>query len=81
MSAPAWPTRAQARGWNVDRGVMAMAGAMTLLSVVLVALVSPWWLLLTAFVGLNLVQSSITGFCPAAVVLRRVGLGSGCAFR
>jgi hypothetical protein len=46
-----------------------------------VALVSPWWLLLTAFVGLNLLQSSITGFCPAAVIFRRVGLSSGCAFR
>ncbi|MGB0190406.1 MAG: YgaP-like transmembrane domain [Nocardioides sp.] len=37
--------------------------------------------MLTAFVGLNLLQSSVTGFCPAAVVLRRFGLTSGCAFR
>jgi hypothetical protein len=66
---------------NLDRAVLALAGTMILLSAVLAALVSPWWLLLTAFVGLNLLQSSITGFCPAAVVFRRFGVSSGCAFR
>ncbi|NYG57254.1 hypothetical protein BJ980_000177 [Nocardioides daedukensis] len=66
---------------NLGRAVLLLAGTMTLLSALLVALVSPWWLLLTAFVGLNLLQSSITGFCPAAVVFRRFGLSSGCAFR
>lgn len=65
---------------NLDRAVLLIAGTMTLLSALLVALLSPWWLLLTAFVGLNLVQSSITGFCPAAVILGRLGLTSGCAF-
>lgn len=65
---------------NLDRAVLALAGTMTLISVVLVALVSPWWLLLTAFVGLNLLQSSVTGFCPAAIVFRKLGLSSGCAF-
>ncbi len=66
---------------NLDRAVLLMAGTMTLLSALLAATLSPWWLLLTAFVGLNLVQSSITGFCPAAVVFRRLGVTSGCAFR
>ena len=66
---------------NVDRAVFAFAGVMILLSVALVYFVSPWWLLLTAFVGLNLLQSSITGFCPAAVVFRKLGLSSGCAFK
>ena len=66
---------------NLDRAVLLLAGTMTLLSVLLVALVSPWWLLLTAFVGLNLLPSSITGFCPAAVIFRRLGVSSGCAFR
>jgi hypothetical protein len=66
---------------NLDRAVLALAGTMILLSAVLAALVSPWWLLLTVFVGLNLLQSSITGFCPAAVVFRRLGVSSGCAFR
>ena len=66
---------------NIDRAVLAMAGTITLVSVLLAVLVSAWWLLLTAFVGLNLLQSSITGFCPAAVVFRRAGLTDGCAFR
>ncbi|GAB3195265.1 DUF2892 domain-containing protein [Nocardioides hungaricus] len=66
---------------NLDRAVLLLAGTMTLLSALLVALVSPWWLLLTAFVGLNLVQSSVTGFCPAAVIFRRLGVSNGCAFR
>ena len=66
---------------NLDRAVLLLAGTMTLLSAVLASLVSPWWLVLTAFVGLNLLQSSITGFCPAAVVFRRLGLSTGCAFR
>ena len=65
----------------VQGAVLLLAGTMTLLSALLVALVSPWWLLLTAFVGLNLLQSSITGFCPAAVIFRRLGVSSGCAFR
>jgi hypothetical protein len=65
---------------NLDRAVLTVAGTVTLLSVLLVALVSSWWLLLTAFVGLNLLQSSITGFCPAALVLRKLGVTTGCAF-
>ena len=66
---------------NIDRAVFAFAGVMILASVVLVYLVSPWWLLLTAFVGLNLLQSSVTGFCPAAMVFRKLGLPGGCAFK
>ena len=65
----------------MNLAVLLLAGTMTLLSALLVALVSPWWLLLTAFVGLNLLQSSITGFCPAAVIFRRLGVSNGCAFR
>lgn len=66
---------------NLDRAVLALAGTMVLISALLAAVVSPWWLLLTTFVGLNLLQSSITGFCPAAMIFRRFGLTSGCAFR
>lgn len=66
---------------NLDRAVLALAGTMVLLSVLLVATVSTWWLLLTAFVGLNLLQSSVTGFCPAALVFKRFGISGGCAFR
>jgi len=42
---------------------------------------SPWWLLLPAFAGLNLIQASFTGFCPAAIVFRRMGLKRGELFR
>ncbi|KQV67774.1 sulfurtransferase [Nocardioides sp. Root122] len=66
---------------NLDRAVLALAGTMTLISALLATLVSPWWLLLTAFAGLNLLQSAVTGICPAAAVLRRFGITSGCAFR
>ena len=65
---------------NLDRGVLAIAGTVVLVSVLLTVGVSTWWLLLTAFVGLNLLQSSITGFCPAALILQRFGVQSGCAF-
>lgn len=66
---------------NIDRAVMAFAGVMTLVSVALTQLVSPWWWLLTAFVGLNLLQASFTGFCPVAMLFRKLGVRSGCAFR
>ncbi|KAF1695271.1 YgaP family membrane protein [Pseudoxanthomonas koreensis] len=66
---------------NIDRAVLAFAGTMILASVALVYFVSPWWLLLTAFVGVNLLQSSVTGFCPTAVVLRKLGVSSGSAFK
>lgn len=66
---------------NLDRAVLSLAGTIILVSVLLSAFVSSWWLLLTAFVGLNLLQSSITGFCTAALIFRRLGLSSGCAFR
>jgi hypothetical protein len=53
---------------------------MVLVSVGLSLWFSLWWLLLTAFVGLNLLQASFTGFCPLAIVLRRMGVPVGCAF-
>ena len=65
---------------NVDRAVFAFAGMMVLLSLGLAWLVSPYALLLTAFVGANLMQSAFTGFCPAAIILRKLGLREGCAF-
>ena len=66
---------------NLDRAIFAFAGVMILGSLLLAHFVSPLWLRLTAFVGANLLQSSITGFCPAAIVFRRFGVRSGCAFR
>ena len=66
---------------NIDRAVMAFAGFVIVVSLVLAHFMSPWWLLLTLFVGLNLLQASFTGFCPMAIVLRRRGVKSGNAFR
>jgi hypothetical protein len=66
---------------HVDQAVSAFAGCMILLSVALAHFVSPLWLLLTAFIGLNLLQAAFTGFCPAAIVFRKLGLSAGCAFR
>ena len=63
---------------NIDRAVLAFAGAMVLLSAALSYFVSPMWLLLTCFVGVNLIQSSFTGFCPAAMVFKKLGVPGGC---
>lgn len=65
---------------NIDRAVLALAGSMVLLSVTLGWLLSPYWLLLTAFVGLNMLQAAFTGFCPAAAIFNRLGLNPGTAF-
>ncbi len=65
---------------TVDRAVFTLAGSMLLISVALAWLVSPYWLALTVFVGANLFQSGFTGFCPAAIVLRKLGLQEGPAF-
>jgi len=65
---------------TIDRAVLAFAGTMVLVSLALAHLHSPYWLLLTAFVGLNLFQASFTGFCPLAYVLKRLGVRSGGAF-
>jgi hypothetical protein len=65
---------------TIDRAVMAFAGCMILLSLALSQIMSPYWLLLTAFVGLNLLQSAFTGFCPAALLLKRLGVRPGAAF-
>ena len=59
---------------TVNSAVMALAGAMVLISLALAQLFSPWFLLLTTFVGLNLFQSAFTGFCPAAMIFKKLGL-------
>ena len=66
---------------SLDRAVMMFAGLMVLVSVALTHWVHPAWLWLTVFVGLNLMQASITGFCPAAMLFRRIGVRPGAAFR
>ena len=65
--------------WPLERVLFALAGSMTLLSVLLSALVSPWFLLLAAFVGLNQWLFVGVGSCPASLVLERVvGIERGC---
>ncbi len=66
---------------TIDRHVLLFAGALTLISLALGWLVSPVWLLVTAFMGFNLLQASQTGFCPLAWILKRMGVRSGGAFR
>ena len=66
---------------TIDRAVMAFAGLVVLASLGLAQLQSPMWLLLTAFVGLNLIQASFTGFCPAAMIFKRLGIKAGTAFQ
>ncbi len=66
---------------NLDRAVLAFAGIIVLSSLVLAWFFSPYWLALAAFAGLNMFQAAFTGFCPAAIVFRRLGLRAGCAFQ
>ena len=66
---------------TIDRAAMFVAGTATLLGVVLGWNVNPYWYLLSGFMGLNLMQASITGFCPAAMIFRAIGMKPGCAFQ
>lgn len=66
---------------TLERTIKLFAGFMVLLSVALTHFVNPNWVWLTVFVGFNLMQSSFTGFCPAAMVFRRLGVRSETAFR
>ncbi|WP_376696684.1 YgaP family membrane protein [Wenzhouxiangella sp. EGI_FJ10305] len=65
---------------NIDRLVFAIAGLMILLSLALSQIYSVYWLLLTAFVGINMLQASFTGFCPLAKILKSAGKQPGRAF-
>jgi len=65
---------------TIDKAVMAFAGTMVLVSLGLSQWHDGYWLLLTAFVGLNLLQAAFTGFCPAAMLFKRLGLRPGNAF-
>ena len=66
---------------SIDRMVMAFAGAMIGLSLVLYLVYSPYWLILTAFVGVNMFQAAFTGFCPLAIILKKAGFKPGMAFK
>ncbi len=65
---------------TLDAAVLRFAGVVVLASVILSVYVHPWWLGLTVFAGLNMIQASFTGFCPAAMIFRKLGVKPGCAF-
>lgn len=65
---------------SIDRVVFAFAGTMILLSLALSQIYSVYWLLLTAFVGLNMLQAAFTGLCPLAMILKKLGVQPGPAF-
>jgi hypothetical protein len=58
----------------MEQYIRAFAGTMILISLLLTVMFSQWWLLLTAFVGINLLQSAFTGFCPAEMILEKFGI-------
>ncbi|MFN3522744.1 MAG: DUF2892 domain-containing protein [Phenylobacterium sp.] len=66
---------------TLDRAVFIFAGFVVLTSVALAHYFSPWWLLLAVFAGLNMIQAAFTGFCPAAIVFKKLGVKPGPAFR
>ncbi|MDX8449472.1 MULTISPECIES: YgaP family membrane protein [Mesorhizobium] len=66
---------------TIDRAVLMFAGFMVLISVALGIYYSHYWFLLTAFAGLNMVQASVTGFCPAAMMFKKLGCKPGVAFK
>ena len=62
---------------TVDRIVHLVAGIMVLVGIALAHFVHPYWIILSAFVGLNLAQSGITNFCPLSSILRKAGVKEG----
>ncbi|AHM02938.1 Rhodanese-related protein sulfurtransferase [Roseibacterium elongatum DSM 19469] len=65
---------------SLDRAVLAFAGVMILLSVALTVWVSPLFMWFTVFIGLNMLQSAFTGWCPAVIVFKKLGVKEGHAF-
>ena len=60
---------------KLENAIRILAGTMVLISISLAHWVSQWWLLLAVFVGCNLIQSALTGFCPAEIILKKLGVG------
>ncbi len=65
---------------TIDRAVLAFAGLVVLTGVLLAYFVHPYWMALSAFAGANMLQSAFTGFCPAAMVFKKLGVPPGTAF-
>ena len=66
---------------TLDRAVLVFAGLVVLLGITLSLAVHPWWIGLSAFAGLNMIQAGFTGFCPAAMVFKKLGIRPGTAFK
>lgn len=66
---------------TLDRAIFAFAGVIVLGSLALAYFVHPYWIGLTAFAGLNLLQSAFTGYCPAVLIFKRLGFKPGAAFK
>lgn len=66
---------------TLDAAVLRFAGIVILASILLSIFVHPWWIGLTIFAGLNLLQASFTGFCPAATLFKKLGVRPGNAFK
>ena len=64
---------------KMENAIRILAGTMILISIALTHWVSEWWLLLGVFVGVNLIQSALTGFCPAEIILGKLGVGQAPA--
>ncbi len=74
-------TEQLSRRWPAERVLFAMAGTMALLSVLLVAVVSPWFLILTGLVGVNQWMYVAFGACPASLVLKKFGVQASCRWK
>jgi hypothetical protein len=68
------------KNMSIDRAVLLFAGFMILVSLLLTQFVHPGFIWFTAFIGVNMIQSAFTGFCPAAMIFRKLGLRPGTAF-
>jgi len=66
---------------TLDNAVLSFAGVMILASLAMAYAISPWFLAFTAFIGLNMLQAGFTGFCPAAMIFKAMGIKPGCAFK
>ena len=66
---------------TLDRAVLAFAGLLVLIGVALAHFVHPAWIWLSVFAGANMIQAAFTGFCPAAMIFKRLGVQPGNAFR
>ena len=65
---------------SLDRTIFVFAGFVVLTGLLLSQLHSSWWLLLTGFAGVNMIQAAFTGFCPAAIAFKKLGIKPGKAF-